>query len=170
MGMYDDFADLDGRLKCAAGHAPDGWQTKSLDRNMDTYLMKDGRLYLSERGGRCEATTWSAQEDGSLRRTLTDSAQPLTPRTMEVEVHTFCKHCRPVLYAADRPWNGGVSEREPWCEYVLTFVRGVLDEVKPYRLETREDIVREMKGNGDKVLDDEAPAAKAHWAQKERRK
>lgn len=164
--MFDDFSDLSGRLTCAAGHPIKDWQTKSFACEMTRYYLFDGRLFVRD------ATTegrFRIAEDGTLRQAIERSAVPVL-RTIEVEVHTFCETCRPVLHAAKHSWNGGIDGRQVWCSYVLTFVRGALDGVTPGRLETREGIAREMRANGDTVIEDDSPAGVAHWAAQERRR
>lgn len=156
MGMFDEFRDMDGRLTCAAGHKPTGWQTKAFEREMTTYFLYQGKLFVQDHEDKRD---FYLDAQGDLRQPRERVAVPVL-RTAEIAVYTHCAECEPVLHTGGNSWSSCISERQPWCEYRLVFVRGELDEVRPYRLETRdEEALREVQSRGGKVLDDDSPVA-----------
>ena len=160
MGMFDTFHVTGDKLKCAAGHSFDGidLQTKSLECNLDCYILFDGRLYIQKRGNSYKETLTPVVEGELLVRMFRCEADP-TIITDAVTVYGSCTECDPVCFESKHSFGDNISHRYPWCEWNLVFVKGKLIEIEPVQLETRE-IIR--KGDMDKYLPDDDRVAKRH--------
>lgn len=166
MGMFDTIRVFGSPvLTCAAGHEIAELQTKDLECVMDAYLLHDGRLY---RQGRCKRGTETTHVDESGRLVVTTRrlADPVA-LTSEVAAYSSCNECRPVLYLRDAggfgPWSDYVQERLPWCEWQLVFSAGRLERSVAERVETRDDVRRELRAEGLEVLDDDDRLARLHF-------
>lgn len=89
-------------------------------------------------------------------------------------------HNRGVLYCPDRDtkpvlaltdgFHGFVKERFPWCEWEVEFKDGELVSVTPKKIQTREDVIEEVRKTfEDVLLADEHPIAVKHFYDWERR-
>ena len=164
MGMYDSLVADDPRLVCAAGHRLEDLQTKDLECDLTTYHLVGGRLYGSgERRPTRENHEHVATPEVLTIRSTTQV--PHCPLTTTLRAYTHCNQCRPVLMAKNRAgmaWDM-IDQREPWCEYALTFQQGQLVSVEPVRVESREDIRKELIEQGQLVLEDSNPVAVRHF-------
>lgn len=89
------------------------------------------------------------------------------PFTGVVNVYTCCYECAPVLYESDGArdsWGDIVHERRPSIEYSLRFRNGKLEAVEPVKIESREDVRRELReALGERVLPDDDRLARRHF-------
>ena len=53
-----------------------------------------------------------------------------------------------------------VQERRPWCEWTVVFAGGALVEVTQVRVESRDDVRRDLEKSGVEVLADDSRLAK----------
>lgn len=161
MGMYDDFQFLgdDANLvRCAAGHPQTSTQTKDLDCMMTHYMVNDKHLYEADRSEPKQITEVRA-EGLSVTKSW---VYPFVTLTREVTVYTHCEECSPVVYESSQAglWRDGVMTVQPWCEWVLVFREGILTEVRPERVETRDDIRKKLAEAGSSALPDDDRVAR----------
>ncbi len=157
MGMFDSIyvygADRE-RLPCAVGHLLDSeWQTKDLDESMNTYLIHNNILWIKERS-HVEGVIDGEFEVIKIPLRLTDLTDTL-------RIYTSCEVCDPVVFDRQTAgWGGRVDERKPWIEYIVQFNRGIVVDIQPVKLETREIIKDRLRKEGLLVLDDDDRIAK----------
>lgn len=165
MGMFDSIdviLDKDGvsPFRCAAGHNVFEFQTKDLNDLMDSYKIIGSRLY----GPTAKEGAWQSVFEmvGADLIERMNRVYPPSKFTGQLTVYTSCPECDPVVYEnPGASWNGGVAERSVWCEYLATFKDGLLIEVAPEKLETRDEIRKATVG----ALSDDDRVAKKHIAQ-----
>ena len=87
------------------------------------------------------------------------------PATAEGYVYCQDKFTRPVLALTDNEFRGNLAQRYPWCEWKIKFVDGILIEVEQVKVQTRQDVIDEVKQNFENVLlsDDHPIAIKHFW-------
>ena len=144
MGMYDDL-HLTGMTadaaKCAHGHSLSDFQTKSLECNLNSYYVHSGRLYLMTRNeGRRPFANARFEEIGKELKITYSSVCKSVDHTGEVLVHASCETCEPVYFENESGFMSGVDSRSPWCEFALFFKGGVLENVEPVRVESRDEV------------------------------
>lgn len=159
MGMYDSFWFRDGaeRVCCAAGHAQRGeLQTKDLDCNLDRYQIAGEPLHVYGAAHRTEETSVSGQ-GGLLVTTSRKFFLPSATVSGEIAIYTNCDACDPIVYERAGMFGRSVDvdTTSPWCEWALNIQDGLLIDVKPVRLATREDTANEMRRGGIIVLPDD---------------
>lgn len=166
MGMFDHVVVLDETLCCPHGHPVDGFQTKSLDAAMDTYLLSGPHVYRVERG------PFSDDEAAAARWTI-DGSQAVFQRRQEIEAlaplpreivfYATCRTCEPVLVRSDvaRAWGDLVEERQLWVEFRATFEKDGRRHIERTS-RTRDDLVTELREEGLRVMRDDEPLAVAH--------
>lgn len=168
MGMFDNVVFIGEsalQVKCAAGHVLRNLQTKSLDCDMTTYYVVNGRIYGHAKPQPARTTF----VDGDALIIAHDERATFESVSDEIEVHNACTECDPVLYVrgACEPsrvsWGDGVSEREPGVAAHLIFRDGVLVEVRPVEMETRDEIKEQLAADGLRVLRDDETIAQAHF-------
>ncbi len=177
MGMFDNVIILDEPLACPAGHPLGGLQTKSFpDPSMSTYLIRGGRVVRAAGG------SWRDESDGDERsgwRITGDEVvheiryrlERVSPPA-EVCVYSHCAHCEPILVRTDRAslWGDIVQEHRLFVEFSLQFPEGEPPSVPipsvPMTVKRvtggREELMGELRRNGQRVLEDDAPLAVAH--------
>ena len=72
------------------------------------------------------------------------SIAPLVDFTGPLHAYGSCRHCAPVRAAGDY----GVQEFTPWLEYEVTFDRGLFQEIRLVRAQTREQLESELVSRG----------------------
>jgi len=168
VGLFDSFYSFDPQapLSCAAGHSRlrDEFQTKDFaEPGMDRYCLYEGRLFLEHRGNEPFADEVHPEGD-VLLHTVTQRAEPV-PFTGTVNVYTSCEECLPVLYEGAHFWGDKVGERRPWIEYRLTFRDGKLERVEAEKVETRDDVRKDLReALGERVIPDDDRLARRHFA------
>jgi hypothetical protein len=166
--MYDHVVLLDEPLSCPAGHPLGGLQTKSFDDpTLCTYLIRGDRVFRT--AGRSwrdddtedERSAWRIDGDEAVHETHYRLERVSPPG--EVLVYSHCAHCEPVLVRTDRAtlWGDIVQEHRLFVEFTLQFAEGAPMIVK--RLSSdRAGLMDELRRNGLRVLEDDAPLAVAH--------
>lgn len=166
MGMFDRVVVLDETLYCPHGHPVGGFQTKSLDAAMDTYLLHGPHVYRVERGlfsdDEAAAERWTLDGGQAVfqRRQAVEALAPLPP---EMVFYTTCRTCEPVLIRSDaaRAWGDLVEERRLWVEFRATFGKDGQRHIERTSL-TRDELVTELREDGLRVMRDDDPLAVAH--------
>jgi hypothetical protein len=165
--MYDSFFSFDAQvpLSCAAGHSHlrEEFQTKDFaEPSGDRCYVYEGRLFRGHRED--EPHEDKVHPDGdALLRTVTRRAA-FFPFTGIINVYTSCGECLPVLYEGTQLWGDKVGERRPWIEYSLTFRDGKLERVEVGKLETRDDVRKDLReALGERVLPDDDRLARRHF-------
>jgi hypothetical protein len=161
MGLYDTIVfHGDGAPACAAGHRVGELQCKDLECEMAQYAVYGGRLY---RVGRDGDETAAVGENGTLVLRRLRRGEPLE-LTAELSAYAYCDACRPVLYLehSGGAWGDYVRERQPWCEWRLVVVAGVLERRSDVRVETRDAVADRLRRDGLEVLDDADRLARLH--------
>lgn len=166
MGVFDDVVVLDETLYCPHGHPVDGFQTKSLEALMGTYLLNGPYVYRVRRGA-------FGDDDGAAERWTLDGSQavfqrrqavvPLAPLPPEIVFYTTCLACEPVLIRSDaaRAWGDLVDERRLWVEFRATVDKGGQRHIERTS-GTRDDLMTELREEGLRVMRDDDPLAVAH--------
>jgi hypothetical protein len=163
MGTYDSFyfvGSASELVTCAAGHPQAGeLQSKDLDCSMSSFHVFDGQLFegfsgLSMRNNGRESVN-HAVENGELVITRTSRYIPAIRIDGGIEMHTVCYQCEPVISESGRSFDGGVSESQPWCQWVAIFNKGKLVEVRKDRCESREDVKAKLGKIGCAPLPDD---------------
>jgi hypothetical protein len=153
MGMFDHVVVLDETLRCPHGHPVDGFQTKSLNAAMDTYLFSGLHVYRVERGPFSEddavAERWTIDGTQAVfqRRQMIEPLAPLPPEI--------------VFYATCRTWGDLVEGRQLWVEFRATFEKDGRRHIERTS-GTRDDLVSELREDGLRVMHDDDPLAMAH--------
>lgn len=165
MGMYDTVIVLDETLSCPHGHPVNDFQTKSFpDPSMSTYLIEAGRVYRVAGTAAFDhevASDWRIEGNQAVYQRRHE-LEPVTPPA-ELLFYTHCRECEPVLVRTDRASFYGdlVDERQLWVEF-----RTTLRSDGPVQIErisgTRDDLVAELRHDGQRVLDEDEPLAIAH--------
>jgi hypothetical protein len=166
MSMFDHVVVLDETLHCPHGHPVDGFQTKSLDAAMDTYLLTGPQVYRVERGSfsdddaAAERWTVDGQQAVFQRR---QAIEALAPLPHEILFYTTCRTCEPVLIRGDaaRIWGDLVAERQLWVEFRATFETDGRRHIERTS-GTRDDLVSELREDGLRVMRGDDPLAVAH--------
>src|SRR5262245_58383901 len=111
MGLFDTVVMLDEEDSacCPQGHRLPSWQTKELDEpSMNTYLVRDGRLYLArpqDSRGDEDASSWRFEGHQAVREHHFGLKLIEGPRL--VRVYGTCHKCPPVLVRTDSAtWLG----------------------------------------------------------------
>jgi hypothetical protein len=166
MGLYDEFDILppdDDRFRCSAGHPVASLQTKELGQpTMERHLLHRDRLYAVKRRERHELPIEIA---GALLLRADSPAVPST-HTGGARVYGYCEQCLPVLYLSgnESPSWDLVRDRRPFCEWTVVFAGGALVDVAPVRVESRDDVKRDLERHGVDVLADDDRLAKRWFA------
>lgn len=167
MGLFDEVSVIGpSPFKCASGHVQGGpFQTKSTeDPAMERYYLAEGRLFLADR--LCDWDDDASAPEQSVEH-VPDSEQcilvvkrPLTAQAMtrQLCVYRACSRCKEVEYrsATTARFRDSLESRSPWVEYEITLIDGKLARVVPIRLETREDVIRQLKEQGLSVVEETA--------------
>jgi hypothetical protein len=140
------------RLRCAAGHAlQDGLQTKDFDCLLEDYYVFEGHLYVKRL--RPDVEMLVPTLDGEqLVLTHNDRASPLA-FSGTISAYTHCEECDPIV--CERECFDRIDHRSVWCEWDLGFERGRLVRTEPIRLETRDELRKQMTRDGLGVLPDD---------------
>jgi len=168
MGCFDTFVFYSDPPKCAHGHELKSLQTKDLGSLLRMYYVFQGQVFEQDlkAGWGCQAfpatSTFTPSLSGNMLvvRT-TESFRAAELRQREISIYTHCDQCDPVVTENEAAsWSGGVSETQPWCEFLLTVEGNKIKEICPYRVESREDVKKKLKETGTVVLPDDDRVAK----------
>jgi len=163
MGMYDS-VDVVGpsALRCKAGHALTGFQTKDLGRaSMEHYALKGDQLF--KRVDRHPDVEW-LEKNGELVARRDEEYVPVHDVHGAVGVYTHCSECVPVCYEREG-WDA-LDHRAPWVEYELTFAKGRVVDVTCIRVESREEVREELLKQGLGVLPDDDRIVRRYLAKR----
>jgi hypothetical protein len=146
-------------------------QTKTLfEPFCNTYYIFGGKLYGdAKKGNDRYKVTYSfelipSHDVQGTKLLMRKLPFPFNPTTTEGWVYCPDKKTKPVLALGDNAIMGYVQERYPWCEWKVKFVNGVLVEVEMVRVQTRQDVIDEVKQDfGDVLLADDHPVAAKHF-------
>lgn len=132
--------------------------------SMNTYLVRDGRLYLArpqDPRGDEGASSWRLEGHQAVQEHHFSLKLIDGPRS--VRVYGTCQQCPPVLVRTDgTTWLGDlVDEREVFVDLLLTFRPG-----EPLQVErtsgTRDELKQDLRARGLYVLEDHEALAVAH--------
>jgi hypothetical protein len=159
MGLSDTIFFATDHLKCAHGHELREFQTKQLENDLSAYYVIGGQLYRQQDRARrhsVPAPPPAYHRDGRDRILLTEDR--VCPASAgELVIYAACHQCDPVLVeAADGPF-GHLREVAPWVQHIVRFDGGRLVEIRPDRVESRDDVRRK---HPDAIPDDDRLAAR----------
>lgn len=176
MGMYDHIYFVGAsaaRVCCAAGHTQTGaLQTKDFDCELaDYYVARDNgphapvgdRLFVGEVAATDPVVSIVRGQLVMVRTTRYDPS----PMSAEVEAYTDCRVCDPVCYEQETGWSvDRLGHRYPSCSWTLTFLDGVLTHAyaAPGKLETRDDVRKQLGAMGLVIVPDDDRVAARHIA------
>lgn len=173
MGMFDSVyldAEAAKLVRCVHEHPQEmaELQTKSLDSTGTHYYVVKVQLYRQAPWipGRAIGVIEPYGPEGSFY--LVDRTLLLkSDLTATIRGYTHCHQCLAVVYDTGREdmWTGSLDSRRPWLEWELIFTYGVLQETRPIKLESRDEVKAGLERRGLRVLDDQDPLATRYRAQ-----
>jgi hypothetical protein len=162
MGLYDEIrlvGPIADKFLCAEGHSQtEVLQTKSLDASMDRYaviLINDvPRLHksLGDDDDLPWISEWKIEKDLVEERIVKRHRYSLDDRSCYVTAYGYCPQCKPVEYRGKNTWRGSIDQRQLWNEATFVFSSGRLMDVVPVRIETRAELVQELRDSGLTVI------------------
>lgn len=154
------------RVLCADGHPmTDNLQTKDLDNVMAAYYVFRGQVYFQPKGERSSSNDvkkFEVVENKLVSRNI-ESYEKHSLSEKNICAYAYCNECLPVISEPNSSimWRS-INETYPLCEWSFSFENGILVDVKPLKLQTRDDIRNELALRGVLALPDNDRIAKKH--------